>query len=134
MNEGPPPDDEILAMAELFGLSIAECEELRARALRQGRGRRRERWYSSARGRVRVAAWTALGGLFLIVGPGTVVFAFVSETLGWVVSLTGAAMLLVALTAIVLDVRHRAVGGAEEDEDERAVARMVSGRGIDPPA
>ena len=131
MDVPEPPDAEILAMSELFGLSIPECEELRAAARRRERGP--ERWFRSARGRIRMAAWIVAGGLFVMLGPATVAFYYVSETVAWALFLPAGSAMLLALAAIWVEIR-RGLASGEEDESERAVARLVSGKGIDPPA
>ncbi|HTI35376.1 MAG TPA: hypothetical protein VL422_16990 [Miltoncostaea sp.] len=87
---------------------------------------RPERWWESPRGRVRAAAWTGLGAFLVLVGVAPAVW-FVSETAA--MALFVPAMLVLLLLFMILPLLWVGPPGAEEDENERAVARMVSGRG-----
>lgn len=90
---------------------------------------RPERWYATPRGRVRAAAWTGLAALVVLVGVVTPVLT-VSETAGIALALLALGVGFLCSVAIYVDVIAAARPGAEEDENERAVARMVSGRGV----
>jgi hypothetical protein len=85
------------------------------------------RWYASSRGRLRAAAWTGFGAFLVVVGVAPAV---------WMVSETAATVLfvpaLVVLFVLFVTLPVLSVGrpDAEEDENERAVARMVSGKGV----
>ena len=87
----------------------------------------RERWYASPRGRVRAAAWTGFGAFLVLVGVAPAVW-FVSETAAMVLFVP--AMLVLFLLFATLPLLSVGPPGTAEDENERAVARMVSGRGI----
>jgi hypothetical protein len=84
------------------------------------------RWYGSSRGRIRAAAWTGFGALLVLVGVAPAVW-FVSETAAMALFVPAMAVLFLLFVTFPLLMGPR---GAEEDENERAVARMVSGRGI----
>ncbi|MGE0028225.1 MAG: hypothetical protein AB7O78_12930 [Thermoleophilia bacterium] len=117
MSEARRREDELRELATAFGLR---------------RVPRPRPWFRTRRGRIRAAAWTALGALFVMLLAGTLLFA-VSGTTGLIVSLPAAAVMLLAIGAIYVEVFLISAPGAEEDENERAVAGMVSGKGIDPP-
>ena len=114
MPDSPPPDHIVRELMEVYGYRPVP---------------RPEQWYSSPRGRIRAAAWAGLGALIMLVGPATAVFPL-SETAGLVIALPSAAVLLLCILAIYVDALSSAGPGAEEGEAERAVARMVSGRGV----
>ncbi|HTI32229.1 MAG TPA: hypothetical protein VL422_01050 [Miltoncostaea sp.] len=113
MADSPPPEHIVRELMEVHGYRPVS---------------RPGRWYSSARGRIRAAAWTGLGALIVLVGPATAVFAL-SETAGLALALPAAAVLFLCMVAIYVDALSGAQPGAD-DEAERAVARMVSGRGV----
>jgi hypothetical protein len=114
MDDSPPPHHIVRELMEVYGYRPVP---------------RPERWFSSPRGRIRAVAWTGLGALLVLVGPATAVFAL-SETAGLALALPAAAVLLLCMVAIYVDALSGAGPEAEEDEAERAVARMVSGRGV----
>ena len=116
MSDGRSPEDELRELAERFGLRLVPL---------------RERWFEAPRGRIRAAAWTALGALLLLVPSGTLLFS-VSETVGMLVAFPSAAVLFLALAVISVEIFVIGSLAEDEDDDERAVARMVSGKGVDP--
>ena len=117
MSDRPPREDELREIAERFGLRVVP---------------RPERWFASRQGRIRAAAWTALAALFVLVCPASLLL-LVSETAGVALAILAAAVLFLAFVAIWLDALVLTTPGTEEDENERAVARMVSGKGVRPP-
>jgi hypothetical protein len=90
------------------------------------------RWFGTSRGRIRAAAWTGFGALLVLIAI-TPAVAAVSETSSIVVGVIAAAVLLLCLAAIYVDAITAAPRVGEDDENERAVARMVSGKGVRPP-
>jgi hypothetical protein len=86
-----------------------------------------ERWYASSRGRIRAAAWIGFGAFLVTVGVAPGVW-LVSETAAMVLFVP--AIVVLFLLFMILPLLTVGPPGAEEDENERAVARMVSGRGV----
>ncbi len=107
-------EGELRELADLFGLRLVPI---------------RERWLATRRGRIRAAAWTALGALFVLVCPALLLIP-VSTTAAVILAVTAAAVLLLAIAAIYVEIFLFTTPGTEEDENERAVARMVSGKGV----
>ena len=87
-----------------------------------------ERWFRTRRGRIRTEAFIAGGSLLLLVGPATVAFS-VSETAGIVVGIAALSGMVLAFLAITIELFEPRDG--DEDENEQAVARLVSGGEID---
>ena len=71
--------------------------------------------------------------VLVMVGVSPLLFAYVSEAAGLTVGLLAAGVLLISFAALYVEIIWGVHSGAEEDEAERAVARLVSGRGIGPP-
>jgi len=117
MFEARRREAEVRELAELFGLELVG---------------RPKRWFATRRGRIRAAAWTALGALFVLVCPATLLFS-VSETAAVILAVPAGAVLLLAIGAIYVEIFLLSTPDADEDENERAVARMVSGKGVRPP-
>ena len=112
MADPPPPEHVVRELIEVYGYRPAL---------------RPERWYSSPRGRIRAAAWTGFGAFLVVVGVAPAVW-LVSETAAMVLFVPAIAVLF--LLFVTLPLLTVGPPGAEEDENERAVARMVSGRGV----
>ena len=118
-------------LAQELGLDPVECGRAFARAM--AGDRRPAAWYRTRRGRLRMEAMVAGASLLAMVGVSPLLFAFVSDAAGLTVGLLGAGVMLICFAALYVEVIAGAHSGAEEDEAERAVARLVSGRGIGPP-
>ena len=89
-----------------------------------------ERWFSSRRDRMRVEACVAAGSLVMLLGPATAMYV-VYEVVGVALFVTAAMTMLLALGAIYIESLLSCESDGQEDESERAVARLVSGGGID---
>ena len=102
-------------------------------------------WYTTRRGRIRVEAAVAAAGLFLMVGPVTVAFSLEAPEVVLAISTSVALLTLgLGMLALYVEVMTPIYGGRpdrsgefgaaafEEDESERAVARLVSGNGPPP--
>jgi hypothetical protein len=106
-------------------------------------------WFTSRRGRIRVEAIVGGVSLFVLVGPLTVAWDHAPEPLLAAIGFPAATGLVLSVIALVVEIcdfprrplpedaawheqfvpHHR----EEEDESEKAVARLVSGKGIAPP-
>ncbi len=89
-----------------------------------------ERWFSSRRDRIRVEACVAAASLVMLLGPATAWY-FVYQVVGVALFVTAAITMLLALGAIYVESLLGCESDGREDESERAVARLVSGGGID---
>ena len=109
----PAPD----ALSELYAAIAAP----RAR-------RGPERWFSTRRRRIRVEGLVA-GGSFVILMVSSTALFYVSEVLGLVVAGVAAIAMFLALGAVVVETVQGYHAGEAENENEKAVARLVSGGG-----
>jgi hypothetical protein len=106
-------------------------------------------WFRSRRARIRVEAIVAGVSLFILVGPLTLAWDRAPERLLVPFAIAAASGLVLSSIALVREiVEPRRVlrdgapwheqfvphAGEEEDENEKAVARLVSGKGIAPPS
>ena len=117
-------------MARELGLDPVACE--RAFGWAVDGGRRPAAWHRTTRGRRRMEAMVAGASLLVMVGVSPLLFAYVSEAAGLTVALVAAGVLLISFAALYVEIMSAVHSGAEEDEAERAVARLVSGRGVAP--
>ena len=134
MDDEPAPSPEATHaewLARELGLDPVACERAFARAV--AAGRRPAAWYRTRRGRRRMEAMVAGASVLVMVGVTPLLFAYVSEAAGLTVGLLAAGVMLICFAALYVEVISGVHSGAEEDEAERAVARLVSGRGIRPP-
>ncbi len=90
-------------------------------------------WFTSRRARIRVEAIVAAVSLFILVGPLTLAWDRAPEPLLAVIGIPAAIGLVLSLIVLTREIVPRAGEDEEEDESEKAVARLVSGKGIDPP-
>jgi hypothetical protein len=118
-------------LARELGLDPMACERVFARAV--AGGRRPAAWHRTRRRRRRMEAMAAGASVLVMVGVSPLLFAYVSEAAGLTVGLLAAGILLISFAALFVEIISGVQSGAEEDEAERAVARLVSGRGIAPP-
>lgn len=106
-------------------------------------------WFTSRRARIRVEAIVAGVSLFILVGPLTLAWDRAPERLLVPFAIAAASGLVLSFIALFREiVEPRRVlrdgapwheqfvphAGEEEDENEKAVARLVSGKGIAPPS
>lgn len=71
--------------------------------------------------------------LFLLVGPVTVAWDRAPDALVAAIAIPAGIGLVLSLIVLFREIVTRAGEDVEEDESEKAVGRLVSGKGIDPP-